>query len=158
MTKLSKPCLGGKIFTVKEVIDAGVRREEVVKTLIVRTGGNTKNSLLPESGMGFAALCLRGGDRVDFKKVRTMFGNRTEMAKPEEVLRIVGVPVGAVCPILIGVPVYIDRRVMGLKEVHIGSGDLTKGLEMNLADLLEAIRDYHVSDLTVTDLGRLHGR
>lgn len=131
---------------VYKVIDEG-GKAGVVKTLVMRVGGNTKNALLPESGMDFAALCLRGEDRVDFKKVRRLFGNKSELAKADEVLKVVRVPIGAVCPVLIGVPVYIDERVMKLENVNLGSGDLEKGLEMKLADLLGAIGKYQVADL-----------
>lgn len=130
--------LGGEIFTVKDVVGAGVEREEVVKTLLVRTND------------GFVALCLRGEDRVDFKKVRKMFGSHSEMARPEEVQKVVGVPIGAVCPILVGAAVYIDERVMKLTNVNLGSGDLEKGLEMSLKDLLKAIGMYEVVDIALT--------
>lgn len=95
----------------------------------------------------FAALALRGHDRVDFKKVRRLFGSKSELARPEEVERVVGVPVGAVCPVLIEVPLIFDRKVMDLKTVNLGSGDLTKGLEMDLEDLLKAVGEYKVKDL-----------
>lgn len=131
---------------VYKVIDEG-GKAGVVKTLVMRVGGNTKNALLPESGMDFAALCLRGEDRVDFRKVRARFGSKSELARPEEVLKVCGVPIGAVCPILIGVPVYVDEKVLGLQDINLGSGDLEKGLEMKLTDLLEAIGKYQVADL-----------
>ena len=56
-------------------------------------------------------------------------------------------PVGAVCPIAIGVPVYFDHRVLDLTNVNLGSGDLTRGLDMSLADLLLAVGDYNQADL-----------
>lgn len=127
--------LGGKVFRVDQVIDAGVSAEEIVKTLIVKTNH------------GFVALALRGKDRVDFKKVRRLFGSKSQLAKPEEVGEIAGVPVGAVCPVAIEVPLIFDRKVMELERVNLGSGDLTKGLEMNLTDLLKAVGDYKVENL-----------
>lgn len=127
-----------RAFTVSDVVDAGIKVDEVVKTLIVRVGLDK-----------FVALSLRGSDRVDFKKVRRLFGSKTELAKPEEVLRVVGVPIGAVCPVMIGIPLYFDRKVMDLENVHMGSGDLMHGLEMKLADLLKAVRNYKAEDLAI---------
>jgi prolyl-tRNA synthetase len=118
------------------VVDAGIKLDEVVKTLVVRTNDD------------FVALALNGQDRVDFKKVRKLLGLKTELAKPEEVLAVVGVPIGAVCPVKIGIPVYFDRKVLGLKNVHMGSGDLKHGLEMKLIDLLKAIGEYQIEELT----------
>ena len=63
--------LSREAFTVVDVVDAGIKVDEVVKTLIVRTNDH------------FVALALRGDDRVDFKKVRRLFGSKTELAKPE---------------------------------------------------------------------------
>jgi len=127
--------LGREVFTVKGVSETGVDVDCIVKTLVVRTND------------GFVALAVRGRDRVDFKKVRRLFGSKSELAKPEEVQRVIGVPVGAVCPILVGVPLYFDRKVMNLKQVNMGSGDLTKGLEMELKDLLNAAGDFRIIDL-----------
>lgn len=128
--------LNQEAFTVSDVVKSGIEENEVVKTLVVRAGGGS-----------FVALALRGKNRVDFKKVRKLFGSKTELAKPEEVLRVVGVPIGAVCPVLVGIPLYFDRKVLGLGNVHMGSGDLKHGLEMKLGDLLKAAGDYKVSDL-----------
>ncbi len=128
--------LGGEVFTVHDVISSGVKEDDVVKTLIVKTNE------------GFVALAIRGSDRVDFKKVRRLFGSKSELAKPEEVKKVAGVPVGAVCPILLDIPVYIDSEAMSLKHVNMGSGDLTKELEMDFSDLLLAIGKYETADLT----------
>ena len=127
--------LGDEIFSVKGVVESGVNENEIVKTLIIRTNQH------------FVALAVRGKDRVDFKKVRKLFGSKSELAKPADVLKICGVPVGAVCPILLEIPVYFDNKVMDIKHVNMGSGDLMKGLEMELSDLLKAVGKYHVEDL-----------
>jgi prolyl-tRNA editing enzyme YbaK/EbsC (Cys-tRNA(Pro) deacylase) len=128
--------LSKEAYTVADVVDAGIERDEVVKTLIVRVGDGS-----------FVAVALRGHDRVDFRKARKLFGSKTELAKPEEVLRVVGVPIGAVCPVLVGIPLYIDQNVLKLTNVHMGSGDLMHGLEMKLEDLMKAIREYKVEEL-----------
>lgn len=127
--------LGDEVFTVEGVKKSGINEDKIVKTLIVRTN------------QGFVALVARGKDRVDFKKVRKLFGGKSELAKPEEVLKVAKVVVGAVCPILLEVPVIFDRKVMKLPRVHMGSGDLTCGLEMELRDLLKAVGEYKVEDL-----------
>jgi len=146
--------LGGEVYKVKEVIKAGVQEDEIVKTLIVRTDRQnqklTKNKRSTKNWQ-FLALAVRGKDRVDFKKVRRLFGSKCELASSAEVEKVVGVPVGAVCPVLIEVLVYFDRQVMNLKRVNMGSGDLTKGLEMKLTDLLAAVGEYQVADLVIDD-------
>jgi prolyl-tRNA editing enzyme YbaK/EbsC (Cys-tRNA(Pro) deacylase) len=128
--------LKAEAFTVADVVDAGIKVDEVVKTLIVRAGDGS-----------FIALALRGNNRLDFKKVRRIFGTRSELAKPDEVLKVIGVPIGAVCPVLVGIPLYFDRKVMDLVNVHMGSGDLMHGLEMKLSDLLKAVSEFKIEDL-----------
>ncbi len=128
--------LDQEAFTVRDVVRAGIKTNEIVKTLVVRI-----------DNLNFVALVVRGNDRLDFKKIRKLFGSKTELAKPEEVLKVVGVSIGAVCPVKIGIPVYLDKKVLELKNVHMGSGDLKHGLEMKLSDLLKAIGDYQVVEL-----------
>ena len=135
--------LGGEVYKVEDVIKVGVNPDEILKTLIVKS--NIKEGL--EFKNKYFALVLRGKDRVDFKKVRRLFGGKSDLAKPEEVKKVAGVPVGAACPILLDIPIYIDKNVMGLKHVNMGSGDLTRELEMDFSDLLDAIREYKVIEL-----------
>ena len=135
--------LGGQVYKVEDVIKAGVNPDEILKTLIVRT--QTKEGL--EFKTQFYALVLRGKDRVDFKKVRRLFRGKSELATSEEVQKVAGVPIGAVCPILLEIPIYIDRKAMKLKHINMGSGDLTKELEMDSKDLLEVIGEYQVEEL-----------
>ncbi|MDP2632548.1 MAG: YbaK/EbsC family protein [Candidatus Curtissbacteria bacterium] len=136
--------LGGEVYRVQDVIRVGINADEIVKTLVIRS--EVKRGL--EFKTEFNALAVRGKDRLDFKKVRRIFGQKTDLAKADEVQRVVGVPIGAVCPIQIGVPLYFDNKVLDLVNVNLGSGDLTKGLDMSLADLLKAVGDFKTSDLT----------
>ncbi len=138
--------LDKEAFTVADVVDAGIKIDEVVKTLIFRIYPRS-NPGLERSQKAFIALVVRGNDRVDFRKVRRLFGSKSELAKPDEVLRVVGVPIGAVCPVLVGIPLYFDRKVLELKNVHMGSGDLVHGLEMRLEDLLKAVGKYKTEEL-----------
>src|SRR3990167_8001167 len=92
--------LGGEIYKVEDVIKVGVNPDEILKTLIVRS--TVKEGL--EFKDKYSALVLKGKDRVDFKKVRWLFGGKSELAKADEVQKVAGVPVGAVCPILLDIP------------------------------------------------------
>ena len=134
-------------FTVEDVIKEGINTDEIVKTLVVRINSRNHPSQTQGSTLNFVALALCGADRLDFKKVRKIFGSKAQLAKPEEVLVVVGVPVGAVCPIKIGIPVYFDQKIQELENVHMGSGDLKHGLEMKLGDLLKAVGEYKTEEL-----------
>src|SRR3989338_5039454 len=129
--------LGGQVFTVEGVKEVGVLEDQIVKTLIIRTNDN------------LVALAVRGKDRVDFKKIRKLFGSKSGLARANEVEKVVKVPIGAVCPILLDIPLIFDEKVMKLKHVNMGSGDLRMGLEMDLRDLLKAVVEYQVEDLVI---------
>ena len=136
--------LGGEVYKVEDVIKVGINPDEILKTLIIRS--TVKEGL--EFKDKYFVLVLRGKDRIDFKKIRSLFGGKSDLAKPAEVKKVAGVPVGAVCPILLNIPIYIDKSAMDLKHVNMGSGDLTKELEMDFEDLLSVIGSYKVSDLS----------
>lgn len=152
--------LGGEVYKVEDVIKVGINPDEILKTLIVKSTAKPHFAKASRGWEGlefkdkYFAIVLRGKDRVDFKKVRRLFGPsaslrvKCELAKPEEVQKVAGVPVGAVCPILLHVPIYFDREALNLKHVNMGSGDLTKELKMDFEDLLSGIGSYKVADLS----------
>lgn len=107
-----------------------VKEEEIIKTLIVK---NKKGE--------FIGCVLRGGDKLRREMME-------RLATKEEVLQIAGVEFGAVCPILLGVPVIIDNKVAQLNRVNIGSGDHLKGLEMNFEDLLKCLPNYRIEEIS----------
>lgn len=128
--------LSGKAVSVEDVMrssNGSVKREEIIKTLIVKTTGGD-----------FIACVLKGGDRLDFDSVGV-----ERLATKEEVEKVTGVEIGAVCPILIGIPVVIDKKVTGLSKVNMGSGDHLKGLEMNLPDLLKVLPEATIESISI---------
>ncbi|OGE19843.1 hypothetical protein A3A14_02110 [Candidatus Daviesbacteria bacterium RIFCSPLOWO2_01_FULL_43_38] len=108
-----------------------VKEEEIIKTLIVKT----------KTG-DFVGRILQGKDRL---KREVM----DRLATKEEVLQIAGVEVGAVCPILLGIPMIIDKKVANLARVNMGSGDHLKGLEINLPDLLKVLDDFRIEEISL---------
>lgn len=137
--------LPDRAISVEDVIrltGGKVKREEMIKTLIVKTKqGN------------FLACVLRGEDRLNINKNlndRLMFCLQLDkLATREEVEGMAGVKIGAICPILIGIPVVIDKKVSNLKRVNMGSGDHLKGLEMDFEDLLRVLSDYTIKEISV---------
>lgn len=108
-----------------------IKKEEIVKTLIVKNkAGN------------FIACLLKGGDRLKKEVI-------DKLASPDQVLQIAGVEIGAVCPILLGIPILIDKKVSKLTRVNMGSGDHLKGLEMNFGDLLKILPEYTIEEISI---------
>lgn len=108
-----------------------VKEEEIVKTLIARS----------KDGM-FKAFVLRGVDRLKSGLIE-------RLVNTDEVFEIAKVEFGAVCPIMIGIPMVIDKKVESLKRVNMGSGDHLKGLEMDFSELLKAVGEYTIEEISL---------
>lgn len=131
--------LSQKAYTVEDVVkysNGEVEPAEICKTIIL-TGKKTGKKVA-------AFLC--GGDRLDFSKVKKLFGEEMKIASNGEVKEAAGVEIGAVCPFLLKVPLYVDNKVMGLEKVNCGSGDHLYGLEFMIGDLAKVI-NYEKVDL-----------
>jgi len=129
--------LTGRAVTTQDVVDRAegeLNPAEICKTIIVKDRGGTKHAVL-----------LRGSDRIDFSKLKTALG-KVSVGSREEVVEVTGVEPGAVCPLILGIHVYVDERVMELKRVNFGSGDYMYGIEILTVDLAKAL-SYTVLDL-----------
>jgi prolyl-tRNA editing enzyme YbaK/EbsC (Cys-tRNA(Pro) deacylase) len=125
-----------RAISVQDVIEyrkEDINPDEICKTILVKRKDQ------------FYALFLRGTDKVDFKKLKAVIG-KASIASREEVLAVSGVEPGAVCPLLVDVPVLVDRRVLELKMVNFGSGDHLYGVEILSSDLGRVL-DYRLFDL-----------
>ena len=102
-----------------------VNVDEICKTIITRG----------KSGKYYGVF-LVGIDKVDWGKLKQVVGENIEIAKADEVLRVTGTELGAVCAVLLKIPLYVDQRVLDKEKVNFGSGDLLHGLEMSPKDLV----------------------
>ena len=131
--------LSDKAFTVADVMrlaDGLVKAEEVGKTIIIR-GKKTGQKV---------AVLLRGNDKLDFVATKRLFGEEMSIASPEQVQEASGVEPGAVCPCLLSVPLYVDRKILELENIHCGSGDHLVGLEFATKALNKAV-DFQIVEL-----------
>lgn len=135
----------GVEYRLMKLTDKAVSVDDVVRLSKGEINpGEICKTILVKSKTGFMALFLRGSDRVSFKKLKAVTG-KARIASPEDVMEITGVLPGAVCPLLVTVPVIVDWKLLRLDRVNFGSGDHLYGIEMRSVDL------YRVMDYTVTD-------
>ena len=83
-------------------------------------------------------LVVAAGDaRIDNRKFKDAFGCKAKMLTPEEVLTLVGHPVGGVCPFgrNEGVPVYLDDSLRRFETVFPAVGSANSAIELNLDEL-----------------------
>lgn len=83
-------------------------------------------------------LILAAGDaRIDNHKFKEKFHMKAKMLAPDEVLSIVGHPVGGVCPFGIndGIDVYLDESLKRFETVFPAVGSENSAIELNLDEL-----------------------
>lgn len=85
-------------------------------------------------------LILAAGDaRIDNHKFKEKFHMKAKMLTPDEVLSLVGHPVGGVCPFGIneGIDVYLDDSLKRFETVFPAVGSPSSAIELNLDDLFK---------------------
>ena len=103
----------------------GVEGARIAKTLSFKT---------PEGCM----LILAAGDaRIDNRRFKEAFHMKAKMLTADEVLELVGHPVGGVCPFGCneGVPVYLDESLKRFETVFPAVGSANSAIELNLDEL-----------------------
>ena len=104
----------------------GVEGARIAKTLSFKTAE------------GGCMLILAAGDaRIDNRKFKDKFHLKAKMLTAEEVLEMVGHPVGGVCPFGIkeGVAVYLDESLRRFETVFPAVGSPSSAIELNLEEL-----------------------
>ena len=103
----------------------GVEGARIAKTLSFKTAEG-------------CMLILAAGDaRIDNHKFKEKFHFKAKMLSAEEVLELVGHPVGGVCPFGIkpGIPVYLDVSLQRFITVFPAVGSGSSAIELNLEEL-----------------------
>ena len=105
----------------------GVEGARIAKTLSFKTADG-------------CMLILAAGDaRIDNHKFKDKFHFKAKMLSADEVLELVGHPVGGVCPFGIkpGIPVYLDVSMKRFETVFPAVGSGNSAIELNLDELYE---------------------
>jgi prolyl-tRNA synthetase len=97
--------------TVEDVTGfLGVDAKELIKTLIVRTE------------KGDYAVLVRGDREANAYKIKKVLEvDSAELAGPEEVKEILGVPAGYVGPVGMSLPVMADLEIRSMRDVVVGA-------------------------------------
>lgn len=105
----------------------GVEGARIAKTLSFKKGDS-------------CILILAAGDaRIDNRKFKDKFHMKAKMPSPDEVLELVGHPVGGVCPFGIndGIDVYLDESLKRFTTVFPAVGSENSAIELNLDELFK---------------------
>lgn len=102
-------------------------------------GARIAKTLSFKQGEGCILILAAGDARIDNHKFKEKFGMKAKMLTPDEVLTLVGHPVGGVCPFGIneGIPVYLDESLKRFETVFPAVGSGSSAIELNLDELYE---------------------
>jgi len=106
----------------------GVEGARIAKTLSFKTHDD-----------GCMLILAAGDARIDNRKFKDKFHLKAKMLTADEVLEMVGHPVGGVCPFGIneGIPVYLDECLKRFVTVFPAVGSGNSAIELNLDELFE---------------------
>ncbi len=100
-------------------------------------GARIAKTLSFKNGDGCMLILAAGDARIDNHKFKEKFHFKAKMLSAEEVLEMVGHPVGGVCPFGIrpGIPVYLDESLKRFVTVFPAVGSGNSAIELNLEEL-----------------------
>ena len=90
-----------------------------------------------KNGDGCMLILAAGDARIDNRKFKDRFHMKAKMPSPDEVLELVGHPVGGVCPFGIneGVDVYLDVSLQRFETVYPAVGSANSAIPLSCDEL-----------------------
>ncbi|GBE19707.1 prolyl-tRNA synthetase [archaeon BMS3Abin17] len=113
-----------------------INPDEICKTIVVKDKKGNKY-----------AFFLKGSDKVDFFKAKEIIGQKISIVSYDGLVRATGTEPGAICPLLLDMPIYVDKRIFETEKINFGSGDHIYGLEINSKDLDKLIK-FQICDIS----------
>lgn len=82
-------------------------------------------------------IVVAGDAKIDNSKYKAQFNKKAKMLTYDEVLNLIGHPVGGVCPFAIndGVEVYLDKSLKRFKTVYPACGSSNSAIELSIEEL-----------------------
>ena len=100
-------------------------------------GARIAKTLSFKDGDGCLLILAAGDARIENRKFKDYFHFKAKMPTADEVLELVGHPVGGVCPFGIndGIKVYLDESLKRFETVFPAVGSASSAIELNLDEL-----------------------
>ena len=111
-------------------VEMAAERLQVIPARIAKT-------LSLRSGNGCILVVTAGDKKIDNAKFKEKFSMKAKMLNFDEVLDIVGHPVGGVCPFALprNVEVYLDTSMQRFQTVFPACGSANSAIELTCAEL-----------------------
>ena len=119
--------------------------EQATRVRGLKSGREVIKSMIFKTETGKFILVLNPGDRkVDTKKIAKMENAKhLSIAKPEEVEKVTGVPIGCVAPfgLKTKLKTYLNEELLKSEYLYFNPGLHTKTVEIRAADLLQVLEN-----------------
>lgn len=112
--------------------------EQVVRSILFRISNGK-----------YVLVLIAGPEQLSWTKLRRQLGlSRISLASPEEVLRVTGYQIGAVTPVGVSpdIPILVDRSVLAVDEISIGSGVRGVAIILRSRELVQALGDVELGE------------
>ena len=82
-------------------------------------------------------IVVAGDAKIDNHKYKERYGKKAKMLTHEEVLNLIGHPIGGVCPFAIndGVEVYLAESLKRFKTIYPACGSSNSAIELSIEEL-----------------------
>ena len=99
--------------------------------------GRIAKTLSFSTSNGPMVIVVMGTVRVDNRKFKDRFKEKPRFPQADEVLELIGHPIGGVCPFAVreGVRVYLDESLKAFDPVYPAAGAPNNAVCLSLADL-----------------------
>ena len=94
---------------------------------------------------GHAILVVMAGDgKVDNPRYKAVFHTKAAMVPPDQLMELVGHPMGGVCPFAIreDVPVYLDESLKRFDIIYPAAGTASSAVKLSVPELEQAAQNF----------------
>ncbi|MDD3647438.1 MAG: tryptophan--tRNA ligase [Candidatus Dojkabacteria bacterium] len=107
----------------------------------------------------YIVVLRRDDTKIDNKKFRNLVGSKTIYLCNDEQLEKIGFTKGTVSPVLLDqirgngfeYRVFVDEKVVGMKEAYCGTGSSDHTLRISGSNVLKVIKEYRLGNFTSID-------
>ncbi len=93
--------------------------------------------LLADKDNNYFLTCCTADRKIDLRKVRGVLKcKRLNFASEKEIEEVTGYEMGAIPPLLVDIPVILDKGIEEKENVSISSGNPIAGIELKREDLI----------------------
>lgn len=135
-------------YKLIELSDKAISFQDVIKYSKDEINPNEicKTIIIKDQKANRYAFLLKGNQKIDFSKVKGVIGSKASIVSYEDLKKSTGTEPGAVCPLLLSMPLFVDKGIFETEKINFGSGNHLLGLEINSKDL-EKIIKFQIVDV-----------